>query len=697
MSGSKDSQDHIAAIAAESLDTFAKVAETAKSHLSHESPTSAIHPTAFANAWSSPDVAWNAASNLARIHSTNVQAYRTLCREPAIARVVVAERNGTNTIYYFCRTTPVSMGDCGINLASYLSPIGRLAALPVGENHALRLPNRTNTVKILESGRFQPTLVDREWDSRNSVLEGETYGPWTIESLLKLTRDHLQIDEELLDRLLKEESEAGNVLEGIRRSVITKMDLRDQPILDQYQDEIFRLPLNSKLLILGAPGTGKTTTLIRRLGQKLDSNFLDKDERQAVHAGMFVEEDDRTPSWIMFTPTELLKLYVKEAFNRESIPASDAHISTWADCRDDLARNKFRILRSATRSSPLVMKDTVSTLKVETKSDQIVWFSDFDKYQKTEFLEDIHVSARNLSKSQKSDVSNLGNKILVILDASDSTPRPSVFASLMRMANEIRNAVENMQKSTDQEIRGALNLQVNRDKKFLDVMATFIESLSELNGEAEDQEPDEEEDTDQLQIGRAAALSHYMRAVRAKARARARKRNVSKTSLAGRLIEWLGDRSLSDPDLQKVGENLVIQSALRQFANPVRRYIGGITARYRRFRRTRQAEGLWYPADGFRSTDIHPLEVDIVLLATMRCIDELVVGAPGLVNIESPASSTLERLTRQYRTQVLVDEATDFSPIQLACMTTLARPRTRSFFCVRRLQPARNRLGDPFN
>ena len=64
----------------------------------------------------------------------------------------------------------------------------------------------------------------------------------------------------------------------------------------------------------------------------------------------------------------------------------------------------------------------------------------------------------------------------------------------------------------------------------------------------------------------------------------------------------------------------------------------------------------------------------------MRCIDELVVGAPGLANIENPASSTLERLQRRYRTQVLVDEATDLSPIQLACMATLARPRTRSFF-----------------
>jgi Cdc6-like AAA superfamily ATPase len=129
------------------------------------------------------------------------------------------------------------------------------------------------------------------------------------------------------------------------------MGLRDQPVLDQYQDEIFRLPLDRRLLILGPPGTGKTTTLIRRLAQKLDAAFLDEDEQRTVESVGITNDSAHANSWLMFTPTELLKQYLKEAFAREGVPASDLRIRTWFDYRRELARTTFGVLRTAAAGS----------------------------------------------------------------------------------------------------------------------------------------------------------------------------------------------------------------------------------------------------------------------------------------------------------------------------------------------------------
>jgi len=676
MAISKETESHLRPIADEILSTFSQVAEAAKAQLAGVSSASGAGAFATINTFTSTE----AVRNREQISEANIEGYRILTREPAIARVVVTDEDGRKATYYFCRAVPVLLGREGIKFASYRSPRGRLAALPIGE-HTLRWDGHAVSVEVLEYARFQPTQTGQEWDARNSVLEGETYGPLTIASLRDLLGSRGEVvDVTALESLLAEESAAASVREGVRRDVIRKMDLRDQPILDQYQDNIFRLPLNSRLLVLGAPGTGKTTTLIRRLGQKLDMTFLDEDERQAIQTGAFGGEGGHAWSWIMFTPTELLKLYVKEAFNMEDIPAPDDRISTWADCREDLARNEFGILRSAASSSSLVMKGSAAALAPGTEADQTAWFADFDQWQKAFFWEAMRASARSLSENPSKDVAKLGSRILAVLDAAGTTPQASAFVSLMAVASEIRNLVETMKEATDGKIRGALSLQVNRDKQFLDNMAAFIEELAELADDPDDQDADDEEETNQPRVGRAAAVARYMRAVRAQARARARKRSVPKSSPTGRLVEWLSARSLAEQDLQDVGESLVVQSALRAFVNPVRRYIDGMPVRYRRFRRVRQSENRWYRTDGFSPTDIHPLEVDIVLLAMMRGSDDLVTGARGLRDTDSPARSTLERMERLYRTQVLVDEATDFSPIQLACMAVLARPGTRSFF-----------------
>ncbi len=668
-------KQHIKVMAGETLDLFEQVAAIAKSNLRG---TRTLGPDVLASINTLTYVP--AVNRLGQIDQENRECYQVLASEPAIARIVVEDEEGEQRTYYVCRTTPVSGFG---NLASYRAPVGRLASLPIGSKFTLP---KGKVIEVRERAQLRPLSCTDGWDSRDTVIESDLIGPVTIESLRALLIDiaGAELTEDFLEQFLAEEKLRASVIEGVRRSIITKMGLRDQPILDQYQDEIFRLPLDKRLLILGAPGTGKTTTLIRRLGQKLDTAFLDEDERLIVDSVGATNGAAHASSWLMFTPTELLRQYVQEAFARENVPASDRHIRTWHDYRRELARNVFSVLRTASGGGIFVLKDSIQTLNADALGRPIPWFTDFNEWQRYAFLQELRDAARLLGESEAPEVKEPGQRLSSSLHGATESSLPSVLETLAVEVVNVQDLVSGLKASTDSKIKGLLNLQMNRNKGFLDELAGFIDGLQQGQAtELEDQddlEAEEEEEVSVPQTGRAAAVMAFMKAIRAHARAQASKRTLSKASRNAKIIEWLGDRTLSEPDRLDVGKSLLVQTSARKFVNPVKRYIDGVSRRYRSFRRLRREEGVWYPDNPYDPKDLHPLELDVVLLTILRAAGDLLSRPSILRNIEAPAWNSLKRVLGLYSNQILVDEAPDFSPVQLACMAALAHPSIRSFF-----------------
>lgn len=232
-----------------------------------------------------------------------------------------------------------------------------------------------------------------------------------------------------MEAALASDRAAALIVEGLRRDVIAKMELRDLAVLDEFQDEMFRLPINSRLVILGPPGTGKTTTLIKRLAQKRDLDALTADERDAA-SNALAGVSRHSESWIMFTPTSLLKQYVKEAFARENIAAPDDRIQTWDDYRREIARNRFGILRSPSGGGPFIVKDHLPSLQPATVADQREWFADFDAWQSSAFWMELQTHAQSLANNKETAIARLGARIQSVLPSAVSGLHVSAFPRL---------------------------------------------------------------------------------------------------------------------------------------------------------------------------------------------------------------------------------------------------------------------------
>lgn len=264
-----EGKKQISEIADSSLTAFAVIASSAEEELSHpHSANVEVRNTFTVNP--------GAERSVEQHNSQRLETLQLLLSQPAIARVKARKTDGSLQTLFITRAAPPRVKLQNATLASYRAPIGAIAERRPGEAFDCSTPNGSITMEVIEVARLFPAHDVKGWDSRNTIVEGEAIRIITISSLREFLADVAPLEElDVLEALLAEDREKGVIIDGIRRNVITKMGLRDQPILDRIQGEIFRLPLDRRLLLIGAPGTGKTTTLIRRLGQKLESESLD--------------------------------------------------------------------------------------------------------------------------------------------------------------------------------------------------------------------------------------------------------------------------------------------------------------------------------------------------------------------------------------------------------------------------------------
>ena len=658
-------------VAKDILEAFDAIAAAALKDLRFASQAST---DVFAN--TSNSTFTNAPLAAARITDGNRQLVaesERLRSEPAIARVVYDDGE-RECVSYVCRATPPTLSD--LDLISQRAPRGRLAALPIGE--AMTTPNG-KTLTVLQRIEVHPERIGSGWDSKNNIFRLAERRSLTVESLVQLLGIPQAEAQDLLSQILADERDKDLVREGQKKAILTSMELRDQAILDAEQDEIFRLPIDEQIFLSGPPGTGKTTTLIRRLGQKLDYQHLTEDERRLVDAASSSASGSHADSWILFTPTELLRQYVKEAFNRERIPASDLHIRTWEEFRRDTARNTFRILRSAVRRG-FVLHQDVSTLDPTLTKAQRDFFEDFNDWQSQQVFDSVRVSADALSVVSDSRLADVG-KMVVAACVRDTTSVVELILTIERRLEVVRAAVDDLRKAVNAPMDGALNQRLNRDRNFAQDLANAIQQSSTADDtEIEELAEEDDEEEDEIVTGAMLGVTAYRAALRAWARSQSGGRRILPGTRNALVLDRVGREDLTPKQLQQIAESLRTLAHARSLLTVVKRYVFDTPRRYRSFRRLRTREAKWFAADHELKNNISEVELDAVLLASLKAARELLSRSEIRSNIQSRSWSLLEPILGLYKNQVLADESTDFSVLQLACMANLTHPSMSSFF-----------------
>ena len=290
--------------------------------------------------------------NIDAINSVVRENLRRLLREPFVARVDVnwSAADHRPESYYFSRPSAAGLGQAltNANLVTSGAPLGRLAEHEAGETVVIN----GRKAFIIKRSVFAPYTRNGAWDATVRRFESVPWGDIlesikheSLRQFLESIRQGRVSEEDILGQILQEAIAADLERNRIRRKVVDRIALRDQPILDKFQGEIFRLPLDRQVVLFGPPGSGKTTTLIKRLAQKRTPYALTEDE-EALLSGHLRDSLLRADGWAMFSPTELLKEYLGDAFNQEGVPDAD-NVRTWEKERHDLARNVLGILRSA--------------------------------------------------------------------------------------------------------------------------------------------------------------------------------------------------------------------------------------------------------------------------------------------------------------------------------------------------------------
>jgi hypothetical protein len=625
---------------------------------------------------------------LARLENELISHQSKLLEKPFNAYVRAKINGEKEKLFFVCRGyTPLNLRPITpeADFINYKSPMGRLVEIDVGDEEDIEIGTGDIFAKVLEKNHFIPQKDATAWDAVDNSIFLES-GVFSIDSLLSYLRS-LKLTPEQIEALERDDKlkfeKALIIRKGLRRKVIDKIELRDQPILDKYQGEIFRIPIASQLIIAGAPGTGKTTLLIKRISQKSEIQNLDFNETQGLSQDELAQFFHKQ-NWILFTPTELLKIFLKDAMAKELLPASNELVKVWDDEQTTIGRQILNFLKTGDRGYFVITNKPI-LLKTEN-SDLIMLCTSFLQYYYDAILEKIYrsnlISKIFLITPQLKEI--ISSAINAMDSAKSSPTDMKVFLGIEHFSkhrNIIAEAGNYISRYIDNVVNGLITSMPNIIDKVSNIIKAQKTGEQEYFTDYEDddfQEIETEPPTNQQPV---IAKRQIKKTVRAYSLNLSQNRSFSKNSLNNQVFKEIADKLPNTDLIKEIGGQLNELKLLIELTSGYRILLNSIPRYYQQFRiHSIAIESPFFDKDQTEPIKLRHItchEADLISYVILKHGNMIINRNPELLNISS-RNEILENIKYSYKTTIAIDEATDFSTLQIGSMFFFAHPKFSS-------------------
>lgn len=509
------------------------------------------------------------------------------------------------------------------------------------------------------------------------VLEEEKFD---IDQLLK---DQLEA-ETLGKELSKLEMEQLETLYNITRYIRDNNELRLQPIPDAIQDSIRRSRIyQGPLIIDGGPGTGKTMTLIQRIKFLIDSTITEYWDK----AESLLPELQGSKGWIFFSPSPLLLGFLQNAMAEEGLKASSNRTKVWSNYLNTELLFNYGLVGP---DKPFQLyRHSLDSLLNNDPSLLSKFLNDLEKFVLRQLKQRIEKS--RLFKIQDEELKKICLPLVAnaaSLTDADTISRFIIIAD--DLSENFGEAIKSRIKQINDQLQAnadIVQLRLTRDADNYPKVTAFLKEQFEKRVAIEEEDDDELE-TEEISTIPAATFNEPVE-LRRNIKKWFRKYLLNKANTEEKIpekqkkwIEIISQRCDDLPTEELANKVLFAKNIIPLVAGSGPLFFRKLTAVYKAFRRSLPE---WFESNGMlgsanrakklleeKEARLHYDERCILILFINTIIRQL--QRQNAFVFRNDGDLLIQAFKDQQRFVIGIDEASDFSLIELACMHSFSHP-----------------------